>query len=480
MLNRVSSDPVLIAALVAVCIVAARLLGRWLRLPPTVPLVLLGLAIGTLPWVPRVELDPQLVLAVLIPPIIYHHAAHRSAPREARALVGPITFAGIGLTLATAAVVMLIAHLLLPGLPWGAALALGAAIAPTDGHALVRLGHKPLVRGESLIGEGVALVLFAVAMEQLERGVGVWHAAFQLAGAITGGALLGVAFGWVVVRLRRVARDPGTLLVLSLATPFAAHFAAEHLGLSAPLATVAAGFYVGARSRDLHTPGRATERISWQVLVFLVGGAMAVLLGLELRDLLAPTSGLPLSTVVLATAAVLAAALALRWVAGLAICRDMLAGFTLGGSRGAFTLALALAIPAVSGRPALVFVAAAVVLASGVALLLLSPAAEEAPEAEERHARRSVVSAAIKRLDQVAGQLGLDHGTVWAQRQVLTLEATCQAGELHHLRRELAMAQREELGQLYAEGTIGARTLHELSEEIDLRDPHSTTAPEAH
>ncbi|MFI6319693.1 cation:proton antiporter [Nonomuraea sp. NPDC050556] len=470
-----SSDPVLIAALVAVCIVAARLLTRRLRLPPTVPLVLLGLVIGALPWVPRVELDPQFVLAVLIPPIIYHHAAHRSAPREARAVLGPITAAGIGLTLVTAAAVAAVARLLLPEVPWGAALALGAAVAPTDGHALVRLGHRPLLRGESLIGEGVALVLFAVALEQMEQGVDVWHATAQLAGAIAGGAALGVAFGWLVVRMRRFAKDPGTLLVLSLATPYAAHFSAEHLGLSAPLATVAAGFYVGARGRDLHTPARATERISWQVLVFLLGGAIAVLLGLELRDLLAPTSGLPLGAVALATAAVLVIALALRWVAGLAICRDMLAGFTLGGSRGAVTLALALAIPAVTGRSALVFVAAAVVLCSGLALLALSPAAEERPVEEERRARQSAVSAAIRRLDQVAGRLGLDRGTIWAQRQVLTLEANC--GELRDLRSELAMAQRETLGQLYAEGTIGAGTLHTLTEEIDLRDPHSTTSP---
>lgn len=477
-----STDLVLIATLVAVCIVTARLLSRWMRLPPTVPLVLLGLLIGTLPWVPHVQLDPNFVLAVLIPPLIYHHALHRSAPREARAVVGPITFAGIGLTLVTAAAVAFVAHLLLPGVPWAATLALGAAVAPTDGHALVRLGHQPLLRGESLIGEGVALVLFAVALEQLRHPVTVGHAAFQLAGAIAGGALMGLAIGWLVVRLRRLAKDPGTLLVLSLATPFVAHFAAEHLALSAPLATVAAGFYVGAHSRGLHTPARATERLSWQVLVFMLGGTMAVLLGLELRDLLTPTSGIALGTVAIATAAVLVVTLAVRWLTGLAVCRERLAGFTLGGSRGSVTLALALAIPAVSGRSALVFIAASVVLCSGFALLLLRPTPEKVPAGEVRHARHAAVSAALSRLDQVAGRLGLDHTTVWAQRQLLTLEVACTShtGDLHSLRGELAIAQRETLGKLYAEGEIGARTLHTLTEEIDLRDPHSTTAPDAH
>ncbi|MFD9939485.1 cation:proton antiporter [Nonomuraea sp. NPDC059023] len=476
-----SSDLVIIAALVAVSIVLARFLSTRWRLPPLPFLVLLGMLVGILPWVPVVSMDPYVVLTVLIPPLLYHHATTRSAPRESRAAWRPIMFLGVGLTLATAGAVTLVAHLLLPGLPWGAALTVGAAFAPTQALVLDRLGAPERVltvlRGESLINEGVAVVLLAIGLEQLKRPETVSVAALQLAGAIAGGALAGLALGWVVVQLRRRLADSGTLIVLSLATPFVAEISASKLGLSGPLAVTAAGFYVGARGRLFHTPARATERITWQVLTFLLGGTLAVLLGLQLRDLGGSHSGLPLTTVLLVTAALLGASLLVRLAFALAVDRHNVRALTLGGTRGASTLAIALAIPALPAQDALIFAAASVVLVSGFALLTCRAAVPEsggvaAPE-EEARARQAAAAAAMRRLDQISHRL--DTGTLWAQRQLLAVEAN--AGAPHDLRDELARAQRETLGQMYTEGRIGATTLHKLTEEIDWRDPHATTPP---
>ncbi|MFI6500947.1 cation:proton antiporter [Nonomuraea typhae] len=470
-----SSNLVIIAALVAVCIVIARYLSTRWRLPPLPILVLLGLVAGVMPWVPTVALNPYVVLTVLIPPLLYHHAASRAAPRESRAAWRPIMLLGAGLTLATAGAVALVAHFMLPGLPWGAALTVGAAFAPTQALVLDRLGAPERVltvlRGESLINEGIAVVLLAIGLEQLRRPETVSVAALQLAGAIAGGTLAGLAIGWIVVRLRRLFTDTGTLLVLSLATPFIAEITAGQLGLSGPLTVTAAGFYVGAKGRLVHAHGRAVERITWQVLAFLLGGTLAVLLGLSLRDLAGAHAELPVGTVLLVTGALLGVTVLVRVAFVLVVDRRNARALTLGGTRGASTLAIALAIPAIPAQDALVFAAAALVLVSGFALLSGRAVPEPHPEGEEARARRAAAGAALRRLDQMAPEI--DTATLWAQRQILAVEAHTSAP--HDLRLELARAQRETLGQMYTEGRIGAETLHTLTEEIDLRDPHATT-----
>ncbi|MBO2455785.1 cation:proton antiporter [Actinomadura barringtoniae] len=500
-----------VAAIVGISLILTRLVAHRVRVPTTTLLVLCGVAAGILlPTLPEVDLDPHLVLSVFLPPLIYHHAAFGSAPREIRADLGPILVLGVGLTAVTTTVVGFVAWALLSGVGVGLALALGAALAPTAAVptcALLRRHRAParvitILEGESLVNEGVALVLFALALEWNNDRSHVLNDLVSSAGELAGGALLGLAIAWLLIRLRRRITDPGTLILISLATPFIAHHTGELLHASGPVATAAAGIYAATRTGpDLHTPGRVTERLTWRVLVFLLGGTLAVLLGIQLRDL--PEPGV---VVLIASAAIilvviacrvawsLLAAPAARWIPGGSpaaghLPRTARLTVALGATQGPLALAIALALPsAVAERDAVLTIVAIAALFSGLvqipALTLLVrrlfPAVPGPPQHEEVLARTAVSDAAIRHLDEAAEDDRFDRQVLALQRAALRVDRVLvrDADQRRALHRELIQTEREELMRLYRAGEISSETLHSLTHELDLQDPDASRAPE--
>src|SRR5215216_3156371 len=237
----------LLIGLLAAVAVVVRLAGRT-NIPEPVLLVVAGLAVALIPGLPEVELDPQLILALFLPPLLYWAALHTD-PRDLRANLRPIALLAVGLVLATTAAVAWLGHAVL-GLPWAVAVVLGAIVSPPDPVAAVavagRLGLPrrmvTILEAEGLLNDATALVLYRVAVAAAVSGAfSLGEAGVELAVSAVGGTAVGLAVGFVGSRvLRRVSEAPVENTV-KLLLPYVAWLAAERLHASGVLAVLACG-----------------------------------------------------------------------------------------------------------------------------------------------------------------------------------------------------------------------------------------------
>ena len=281
---------VLLLTLVAVLVV----LANKLETPYPVVLVLGGLAVSLIPSLPAVRLDPNLVLFFFLPPLLYPAALFTSW-RDFRRNLQPILYLAIGLVLMTTTVVAWVAHALIPGFPWAAALALGAIVSPPDAIA-AEAGLKRLrvpariqavLSGESLVNDATALVAYQFAVAAMITGqfsLGSASLRFIFAGA--GGTLLGLLVGGAMRWVQRRLDDPPVQVTISLLTPFSAYLLAERCGLSAVLATVSAGVYLGWHAPTQTVRFRLQAQVFWEIVAFLLNGFIFIMIGLQLPDIL--------------------------------------------------------------------------------------------------------------------------------------------------------------------------------------------------
>ncbi|HYY81408.1 MAG TPA: cation:proton antiporter, partial [Actinomycetes bacterium] len=214
-----------------VAVVGLSVLARSVGVPYPIMLVLGGLALGFLPGVPAVELPPELVLVLFLPPLLYW-AAFFSSPRELLANLRTISLLAVGLVLATMGAVAVTAHALVAGLPWAAAWTLGAIVAPTDALAATAIARRlgvprrlvTVLEGESLVNDATALVAYRIAVAAAVGGsFVVWHAGLRFVAGAAGGAAIGLAVGWLVALVRiRLDNIPAEILV-SLLTGYLAY-----------------------------------------------------------------------------------------------------------------------------------------------------------------------------------------------------------------------------------------------------------------
>ncbi|PZG53000.1 Na+/H+ antiporter [Spongiactinospora gelatinilytica] len=524
-----SGEVFVIGVVLAVALVAARLLGRTLGVPEAIVLVALGGAASFLPGATAVDVPPDAVLYFFLPPLVYH-AAFVTAPREAKEDAVPIGVLAFGLTLVTALSVMAAALLVVPGLTWPQALALGAAVAPTDPVAatstLQKLGAPrrlvTILEGESLVNDGVALTLFGLALAAMAHPVTAGETALLLVKVVLGGVGYGLALAWAIGRLRPLIKDGGGQIVLSLVTPFLAYFPAEHFGFSGVLATIVTGFMLGIRGPGVLQPAsRLSGRVFWDVLVFLLESALFVLLGLQIHKVFDGVAGQPAGRLALAAVLVIAVVVTVRqawtWLVfplarylptrpldfeHLGPRDRLLMGWA--GMRGAITLAIALSIPLTAEhRALLLFLAAVVVLATlvvqastiGPLMRLLGLQEGRTAVVEEATAREALLEVAMSELDRLAADQKIDDQTADVFRQLFELRldrvralldqdgdgpdadraSPASATPGRGLRRELITAQRSKLHELYASGTIGADTLRRIGHELDLEDRRGGT-----
>ncbi|MBN9522348.1 Na+/H+ antiporter [bacterium] len=372
----------LVLSLLAVAVglgIAARRVG----VPYPILLVVGGLLLGLQPWLPPVRLDPQLVLLLFLPPLLYA-AAFQTEWADFRKYLRPILLLAVGLVLFTTAVVAAVAHHLI-GLPWPVAVALGAIVSPPDAVAAVavtrRLRVPPMVvtllEGESLVNDASALVVLRVAVVAAAGTFSVADAGAQFVAVSLGGVAIGLAGGWLAIRLhnwldRRDLADSKLTITITLLTPFAVYLPAEHLHVSGVLAAVAAGLYVGTRCEDVFTPVLYDEaRAVWEWIEFLLNSLIFILIGFALRPVLDGLSdGYDPLDLLGYAAAVSAAVIAARlvWMYPGAYVPRWLdrvlfgvptpyppprAVFVVGwtGMRGVVSLAAALALPDIGGKP---------------------------------------------------------------------------------------------------------------------------------
>src|SRR3954452_8940365 len=291
--GTVEGAELLLLALGAVAVAAvARRLG-W---QAPLLLVVVGFVVSFLPGVPEVEIDGELLLAVVLPPLLYSSALGVSYVGF-RSLLHPIVQLGVGLVLVTAVAVALVARVVVPGLPMPVALVLGAIVAPPDAVSAASIGRqlglpRPLMTvlsGESLINDAAALTFYKVALAAvLGAGGGLlgldWSSATGTFGlAVVAGVAVGLLLGVVVHAVRMRLDDPVVVSVLSLIVPFAAYLLAEELEGSGVLGVVAAGLYLGHRSPEAGYATRLQERPLWSSLDLLLEAVVFALIGLQLR-----------------------------------------------------------------------------------------------------------------------------------------------------------------------------------------------------
>ena len=260
-----------------------------------VVLVLGGLVLGFIPGLPRIELDPDLVLVIFLPPLLYWEAI--TAPTDVmRANAGQIAVLAIGLVVATTVVVAVVVHATVGNLTWAMAFVLGAIVAPTDELASIPVLERlkvprhviAIVEGESLLNDASSLILYVTAIGVVTTHVyqpGSVALAFVISGV--GGVALGLVVGRLAIEAWRRISDTQLQGVISFSLPFLAYSLAGRLGVSGVLAVVFAGLYVNRLTPGVLTPPARLQLAGfWDTLVFLANAALFLLVGLQLHELM--------------------------------------------------------------------------------------------------------------------------------------------------------------------------------------------------
>jgi monovalent cation/hydrogen antiporter len=504
------------------------MVARRLSIPVPVVLVLAGLAYSTLPG-RNLELNPELVLTVIIPPLLYS-AAIEASLIDIRANVRPVASLSVGLVLATAFAVGAVLQWAIPGLPFAAALALGAAVAPPDPVAALgvarRAGLPPrlitLVEGEGLLNDATALTAYQVAVAAASgAGFSLLHAGGEFAVAALGGIAVGLAVAWVARQLYRRLDDPLLETVMSLATPFAAYLAAEQVHASGVLAVVIAGLWVSHSSPAIISAATRLQALSvWRLVALVLEGLVFLLIGQQVPVVLGGLDDISPARTALACGLTLAVVLLIRplWLYLMARlpwrmlgeerphldARDLIA-LSWSGTRGVITLAAAFALPlTVAGgeplpdRELLLLCAYLVVLVTlvgqgltmGPLLKLLGMRDDRRGRLRARgEARVAATTVALRRLDEMAGEdVDADvlervrqdvERRLRRRRERLTLLDRADADEedgvgpvrdVIELRRALLEAERRELLRRRDTGELRDLDLRTLQRELDHED----------
>ncbi len=313
--------------LVVIGAVAVTAFANRLELEPPLVITAVGLAVSYIPGVPRLQIEPELMLGVVVPPLLYVTALDASVVAFMRKL-WPILGLGVGLVVVTALVVRFVGNAAMGGLTMTTALVLGAVIAPSDAVSAVAIGRAQglrkrvltLLTGESLVNDAAALTIFAVAIAAATGSHTLVHSPVLLfLYDSAAGILVGLGLGALTLLVRRRLRNPGLETVLGLVTPFVAYAAAEELDASGVLATVAAGLLVGRLSVRADYRTRLQEAQVWDALNVLLEAFVFAYVGLQLRAVLddVQAAGESVSRVVGAGFLILAVVIVVRaiWVA---------------------------------------------------------------------------------------------------------------------------------------------------------------------
>jgi monovalent cation/hydrogen antiporter len=502
--------------------IAARRIG----IPYPILLVLGGLALGFVPGLPRIELEPDIVFLLFLPPILFG-AGYFTSIRDFKANLRAISLLSIGLVLTTIVIVAVVAQALIPGLGWPAAFALGAIVAPPDAVAATaifqRLGVPrrvvTILEGESLVNDATALVAYRFAIAAAMTG------AFSLATAgisfvlvAAGGVALGLLIGMAAAAILRRIDDPVCSVVLTFLFPVAAYLPAEIFGLSGVLSTVAAGIYLGRHApRSMSSSVRIAGTSAWQVLLFLINGTVFILIGVQLPSVLENLRGRSSLELIGLAVAISLVVIVVRilWVFPATYLPRRLSArirrevrpaprnvfiVSWAGMRGVVSLAAALALPTTlaNGQPfperdLLIFLTFAVILATLVGQGLTLPlvirglgiAADGGDGHEELHARQAAAEAAVSRIEELATQWPGHLELIDALRaqyghrashidehhgEAATDDAEQELLEHRLIRGSVIEAEREALLRMHETGALSDDVFRRVERDLDLEE----------
>jgi CPA1 family monovalent cation:H+ antiporter len=512
--------------------VALGLVARQFNIPYPIALVLGGLAMSFIPGLPVIEIDTELALTLVLPPILYQAAIFTSW-RDFRANIKPIGVLAIGLVLVTTLGVAAVARLIVPGMPWNAALVLGAIVSPSDAVAATAIMRHlsiprrivTVIEGESLVNDAAGLVLYRFAVAAVLTGTTYSFPGpgLQFLALAIGGTALGIAAGWLSVQLQRRIADPLGEIALSLTFPFAVFIAAEYIHVSAVLAVVAAGLVRGWYSPEVFSAQTRIQAFAvWDVIVFLINTVVFILIGLMLPQVMAGLTQYSIGTLAWYATSVSLATIALRFIVifGTAYGRELLVPsrrrraselpwrhlviVAWSGMRGVVSLVIALALPMTmfAGAPfpqreLIIFLTYAVIIATlvlqgaslGWVIRFLGVGADCDTQVEERLARTKTLHAAMAEIDAKAeaGEVALPVARAlrdaYAQRlneveaifgDWLSRPTGPAAPAYRSLHLDAIAAARHRLIKLRREGQIGDEVLQRVQRELDLEEVRLT------
>src|SRR6184192_2158260 len=283
--------------LILICLVAVALLAivaRKIRVPYPILLTIGGVGLALVPGLPAIQLDPQLVFNLFLPPLLYPAAVYTSW-RDFRANLRQILPLAIVLVLLTMTATAYLLHYLV-GLPLAVGFVFGAIISPPDAVAALavaqtlRVPRKIIVilEGESLINDATSFISFRFAVAAVMTGIfSLGQASLQFLFVAAGGICVGLAVGWLATQLQKRLDDPPVQTMFSLLTPYVAYFSGEKLHVSGILAVVIAGIYYGGRApRVLSGRMRLQAVPVWQMVTFILNGILFMLIGLQLPQVI--------------------------------------------------------------------------------------------------------------------------------------------------------------------------------------------------
>jgi len=267
------------------------------KLPFPIALVLSGLLISLIPGLPTIELRPEIVFVIFLPPLLYA-AAWNTSWYDFKTYSRSISLAAIGLVLLTALGVAIIAHTVIPDISWPLAFLLGAIVSPPDAVAATSvtrgLGLDPrltaILEGESMINDASGLIAYKYALTAVMAGNFVlWQAELNFIWVISAGVGIGLGIGYIMYLVHKnFICDPVIEVTLTLLTPFASYLLAEQLKVSGVLAVVTTGLYLSFRSDVIFTNTSRIQAYSvWEVILFILNGLVFILIGLQLRSVMA-------------------------------------------------------------------------------------------------------------------------------------------------------------------------------------------------
>lgn len=510
--------------LLLLCAVALGWIARHFKFPYPIALVFGGAVLGFLPRLPQFPFDPQLLLVVVLPPILYQ-AALLTSWTDFKANLRPIGLLAIGLVLATTLAVGAALKWLVPDVPWAAAFVFGAIVSPPDAVAATAILSRlniprrivTVLEGESLVNDASGLVIYKFAIAAVLTGAfSLVDASVQFASVSLGGIVVGIVLAHVFIAIHKRLGDPFIEVLTSLIVPYTAYIAAESIHASGVLAVVAAGLVRGRYAPEIVSAEmRILARSVWNILVFMLNSVIFMLIGIQMSEVVANLShyttfeliggGLIISAVaaLVRFAWVLPVAYLPRWLAGsLRAEEPTLSQRELGiigwcGMRGIVSLAAALALPTTlpDGQPFphrdliiffTFFVIAMTLIGQGLTLpgliRALKVGSDWSIHTEQQRVRAAMSSAALQAIDELMRAENAPEEWAIQLRAEISERITLVAPEgldltprtelTLRLRHAAIRAERKELIRLWRDNEISDEVMHHLEEILDYQEAH--------
>lgn len=506
------------------CAVALGWVARHFKFPYPIALVIGGALLGFVPHLPQFPFDPQLILILVLPPILYQ-AALLTSWNDFKANIRPISLLAIGLVIATTLAVGAALKLVVPDVPWAVAFVLGAIISPPDAVAATAILSRlniprrivTVLEGESLVNDASGLVIYKFAVAAVLTGAfSLADASVQFVGVSVGGIAIGVVLALAFIAIHVRLRDPFIEVLTSLIVPYVAYIAAEAIHSSGVLAVVAAGLVRGRHAPEIVSAEmRIIARSVWKLFVFMLNSLIFMLIGIQMSAVVESLSRYTLGQLIGWGLFISAVAIVVRfaWVYPVAWLPRWLSGSLhenepklrkreLGiiswcGMRGIVSLAAALALPATlpNGDPfphrdliifLTFFVIAITLVGQGLSLPTLirrlKVGSDWSMESEQQRVRAAISAAALSAIDGIMRSENAPDEWADRLRQEIAdrialaapegLEVTPRSELVARLRHAAILAERRELIRLWRDNEISDEVMHHLEEILDYQEAH--------